>query len=103
MLSRKLPRMTALAAELPRIFSRVPAEQLARACGKTLRSVNRWIEGHTQPSASDLMVAIQNFDVIASEVDALTGRRKVTEQQREQILRALELIRGPNDSTHTNP
>lgn len=94
MLSPRRSRMTAYAAEMPRIFARVPAERLARACGKTLRSVNRWLEGTTQPSAVDLMHVFREFPDLITEVAEVAGHKVVTQAQYDAAKRALKILEG---------
>jgi hypothetical protein len=95
--------MTAIAMELPRILARVPVEALAAATGRCKRSALRWISGESQPSAADLIAAIQNFDEIAIEIDQLAGRKRATDSQVKAVIAALKTIRGDDDTSGTNP
>lgn len=86
---RKLPSMTASVIELPRILARVPSQQLARATGRSPRTISNWLNGATTPSAPDLIAVMASFDDITNEVLALAGKRALTPDQIDKLRKVL--------------
>jgi len=93
--------MTAFAAEIPRILCRVPDYQLAAVTGRCKATVRNWLNGKTEPSASDLLAAIHNFDVVAKDIDTLTKRTRATKKDVEE---ATQFLAGAKfDTYHSEP
>lgn len=85
-----LPKnMSALAATLckvPNARFEIPARVRVSA-----RTVENWLSGSTEPSATNLLALMREFPVVADDVLELTGRResRLTFEQRSKLLSIL--------------
>lgn len=89
--TKLLPKnMTAIAATL----CRVPNARLSipAAIGVSARTVENWLSGSTQPTATNLIALMREFDVVADAVLEASGRNddgKLTHEQRRKLLEIL--------------
>lgn len=89
-LRKVLPnKMSALAATLckvPNARFEIPARIRVSA-----RTVENWLSGSTEPSASNLLALMREFDVVADDVLQITERAQkgLTFEQRSKLLQVL--------------
>lgn len=89
-LSKLLPQnMTAIAATL----CRVPNARLSipAAIGVSARTVENWLSGSTQPTATNLIALMREFDEVADEVLRLSSRQQggLTHEQKAKLLKVI--------------
>lgn len=60
--SGQAPNRTGFAAKLDEALSGTTSESFARSIDRTLRTVQRWRNGHSQPSGADLVLIARTLD-----------------------------------------
>lgn len=92
-LRKVLPQnMSAIAATLCRIPNArisIPA-----AIGVSPRTVENWLSGATQPTATNLVALMREFDHVTDDVLRMAGKRTMTDAQIEAAKKALRLLEG---------
>jgi hypothetical protein len=78
-------KVSAVAIDVSQILTRVPVDALASATGRCRRTVLNWQNKVTEPSASDLVSAMSEFDDVFNEVVRRLGKQTMTPDQIDRL------------------
>lgn len=98
---RKFLSETMSAMAISQMILRIPnaAREIPRRISVTPQTVSNWIEGKTQPNATNLVALMAEFDEVTTEVLRMAGKRTLTDAQMRAARDALQLLVGDSDDT----
>lgn len=86
LLPNNMSALSATLCKVPNARFEIPAKLRVSA-----RTVENWLSGATEPSATNLLALVREFDVVADDVLQITGRaaKGLTFEQRKKLLQVL--------------